>query len=540
MSAKQKENQLYQSIIYNEAGEIRPKHDQLQNFLKHFEYLPEQGSKAWLAAKHGSAIKPPTIGGSEISTLLGENHYQTTRDLYETKLGVSEFRGNSFTQWGNLCEPVIQQYCDLITDSTTYETGSIPGLEDESGNVIQTYSPDGLNVMQKSVYLGLCEKWLLEHAGDSNPQTVNEVKLAIEKCREIEGDWVLNLMEFKCPAIRFPSGQIPPQYKSQPKIGAATLQMVDTILFVDAVIRLCSIRNLLEIKDSYIHNKEINGKYNKLGQSRKPKAVGFVGVFHKHSKENSKEKPKMQDCHIPKTDCAAKFVRELCEKNIRNPDIRSEKDLMNILPPDEFLKLCDKLGGRESTREIFSMSAELAVQSAENRLKFLTSLTDNVSDKKFCETMDKIISNRFDSTDYQTWYSKLFLIPDETDNETANQKLKTFMLKELNWFMNFGRCNNIELVGIIPMEILHVEIVPAAKDPEFRNRHEEKIIDVVKDIEKIKILVAGEKDQEIRKKIIAEELSKRFDSSRSAKPQIQPEKIEIDTADEMDWADFMV
>jgi hypothetical protein len=534
------ENKVYHAVKFDSSGAIRSKHSQLDVFLETFAYLPEQGSKAWLASKHGDATKPPTIGGSEISTLLGENHYhyQGLKELYETKLGISTFSGNAFTQWGNMCEPVIQKFCDGVTESVTYETGSIPGLRDSDGNVIQTYSPDGLNVMPKKRYLELCDEWVKSHP-DASAAAIEEVRLAKKQCSEISDDWVVNLMEFKCPAIRVPSGEVPKQYVSQPKIGAATLRMVETALFADAVIRLCSLTNLLRRKSTYIHNKEINGRYNKLG-SRYPVAVAFVGVYHRdESASGEVKREKREKERVREGQSLVEFATEVAFRYISDPEVSSAESMLQFVSEEAV----SEAGGEARMKEMLEVAVDYAVQFSDDRIRFLTDLTENKSDQEFCELMSRVVSNRFDSCKYQTWYSSVHAVRGEWE-KLRDAKTRTAMLREINWFMNYCLRDGVTAVGVVPLAVLQVEVVPVAKDSGFRDRHESEIRRVVKDIESIKMRVASESSDERKKEVAREEVSARFGggSSKSRVVSEPEKKIEIETevASESDWDSLML
>jgi len=55
-------------------------------------------------------VRSKGIGGSEITSVLGLNPYQTPYALWEAKTGrVGSFEGNKFTKAGNYLEPVVAQ-----------------------------------------------------------------------------------------------------------------------------------------------------------------------------------------------------------------------------------------------------------------------------------------------------------------------------------------------------------------------------------------------------------------------------------------------
>ena len=92
----------------------------LHNFINKYKYLPIQGSAEWLKSRS------ETIGGSEISTILGLNPYQNVKQLIKQKTGLTTFKKAPPLWFGNIFEYILQQYTEYIFDTKIYETGSIP------------------------------------------------------------------------------------------------------------------------------------------------------------------------------------------------------------------------------------------------------------------------------------------------------------------------------------------------------------------------------------------------------------------------------
>jgi len=223
---------------------IREKSEQMQIFLDYFSDLPPQGSRAWRKQREGAKTLPPTIGGSEINDVTRSTP-SAKKEFYKKKLGMSSFFGNIYTQWGNLFEPMIQLYCDTILHTETFETGSIPGLIDESGNVIQSYSPDGVGLINVNDYAKITDAFNRPHPPNSKEEydaIINRITSKLRKHTEgcKDPDRIINLMEFKCPPTRIPNGTVPDNYYSQPRVGACTIDIVDACLFIDASFRRCS------------------------------------------------------------------------------------------------------------------------------------------------------------------------------------------------------------------------------------------------------------------------------------------------------------
>jgi hypothetical protein len=168
----------------------------LKDFIDKFNYLPSQGSKEWLQARKFS------IGGSEMGTIAGHNPYNDLRGLIEGHLGITTFNGNINTYWGTILEDLVTIILEKKWGCKINETGSLPGVID-----LQGYSPDGL------VYLEFMDK--------------------------------IVLIEIKSAARRIANGKIPRMYKSQVYTGLDTIKIADMGLFVDAMFRRCSVKDLL-------------------------------------------------------------------------------------------------------------------------------------------------------------------------------------------------------------------------------------------------------------------------------------------------------
>jgi len=59
------------------------------------------------------------VGGSDIPTILGLNKYKTQFELAQEKVGIkkSEFKGNEYTQFGNVMEPQIRDYINAVNET---------------------------------------------------------------------------------------------------------------------------------------------------------------------------------------------------------------------------------------------------------------------------------------------------------------------------------------------------------------------------------------------------------------------------------------
>lgn len=216
------------------------KKEKFHNFLKFYEYLPKQGSKEWLEYKKGNQHLPPTIGGSEMFQLVS-----SYRALAETKLLGSSFTGNIYTYWGNIFEEVIAIIFDMLFQCPSYETGSIPGLKNSEGHIVQTYSPDRLMLVNKD----RMEKILMSDFNQAIKDFESELKEKIKNETEL-----IILDEFKCPSIDIPDGTIPKKYQYQPPTGMCTIPIIDLALFCNASFRRCNV-NQYNFSNEYNNNK---------------------------------------------------------------------------------------------------------------------------------------------------------------------------------------------------------------------------------------------------------------------------------------------
>lgn len=237
---------------------------QLNAFIDYYHWLPLQGGAKWI---QGRALG---IGGSEMSVLTEENEHKDMRNLIagKVKLPEGEFDGSIATRWGNLFEPVLNLYVELLMNVKIYETGSIPGIfKRANGKPIQNYSPDGLAVVKKEDY-----KYVIDQ---TSQHYFNKNDSADPRFKALPDELIL-LYEFKNPYMRLPKGVVKADYISQPKTGMCTIPIVDATLFVDGVIRKCSIGDF-----------DLSGAYDTRFHCRKMRkltydkciACGFIGIM---------------------------------------------------------------------------------------------------------------------------------------------------------------------------------------------------------------------------------------------------------------------
>lgn len=205
----------------------------LAMFVASFRGGAKQRSKQWLADKSHS------VGGSEISTLLGMNEYQTAYDLLERKLGIETFSGSVATRWGTFFEPCVERFVELDLDTKVVGSDIHVGSH-RTGVPFHGNSPDGFCVV------------------------------------EISGERMPVLIEMKAPYSRVPNGKIPKSYEPQLWSGV-WVSPVWKGLFVDAAIRLCRWDDL-GANGRYLESFNVSRHKNKP-QWQSPQAWGMSAFY---------------------------------------------------------------------------------------------------------------------------------------------------------------------------------------------------------------------------------------------------------------------
>lgn len=270
-------------------------------FTMYNYHLPAQGSPEWKAARAGeeiplnslkidnfgqcnmvggnagakSTIFVPTFGGSDLDTLMGFNKYQREKDLMKSRAGLAPFNGSYATRWGNMCEEITSMLSEKIFDCRSFETGSLPGLRHPDGYLMTRYSPDRIGVVRGEKlrqYMPYLHEYKFE-LGDSG-SGADPARLPVQ-------DEYIALFEFKNPASRTPDDIVPKGYTSQMQLGLYTIPMCEVAIFMDAMIRKCSISDF-----------DISGKYDRKyhadttvasSVTKRPKYLGFIGFYREHA-----------------------------------------------------------------------------------------------------------------------------------------------------------------------------------------------------------------------------------------------------------------
>ena len=199
--------------------------------------MPKQGTEEWKKKRMYS------IGGSEVSILLGINPWKKEIDLVKDKTNLSApFNGNIATRWGNILENVTCRMMEIIFNTKIEEINMLLGTLKG-----QSYSPDGVSV-------------------------VEFIHNNIKKFYYI-------LWEFKAPFSRLPYKKIPKEYNSQIQSGLSIIKDADNSLFVSSIYRLCSLEDL-GVNNKYNESLHyLDKKRKKKYEPENPISVGIIVIY---------------------------------------------------------------------------------------------------------------------------------------------------------------------------------------------------------------------------------------------------------------------
>ena len=499
------------------AEKVNSKHNKLQLLFVIYSWLPLQGSQLWLDQRRGSWKNPiyeilnvessSTIGGSEISSVLGLNHYSKIRDLVERKCGLDVFNGSPATRWGKMMENVIHRYTECLFKVVIEETGSLPGLHNKDGVAVSSYSPDGLCTADKDNVFKI---------------------LSAEPSWQSPSEWVnipqkLNILfEFKCPYMRIPTTTIPAHYLSQPLKGQCVIPITDMGIFGDMALRKCKINDFgfNEKYDTWFHKSR--SKFTDL-----PTVCGFVGVYNTdviQFEEPIDINPKTKQEHID--EIVARVRMEIsCPGSeyhyldlpewdrvhipaltaivwkVYNKDINIIHECVQVLSGrtigENYIKQCVKIfnimgekyeidagrdfgssygdGGVSDFERLLERTADIdAMEDTGYRFYYSGEFYYSEKNKEFFETPDNLVD---------------FTIPEP-------ERAAKWLYRKTEQFKSWVESKSYGLIGIIPYKVMKIHYTPVWKDPEFLNNCEKQIFDVIDNINKINQLETEEDKQE--------------------------------------------
>jgi putative phage-type endonuclease len=205
----------------------------LDTFIKSVKPIVQR-SPEWHEARRN------TIGGSEMSTILGINPFNKLKNFISEKIGMTRFNGSTPTRWGTIFESVTNLWMEKILKTSVKEMGGI-----HCAQITRLrYSPDGLAV----ITLG--------------------------------GKMYIILLEYKAPFSSFPNGKIPAHYMAQVQTGMLCIPIVHMTIFVNNVYRRCPLSdlNFHSVYDRCFHPSDF--KKRKYGFTQyTPLAAGMIFFY---------------------------------------------------------------------------------------------------------------------------------------------------------------------------------------------------------------------------------------------------------------------
>jgi hypothetical protein len=536
--------------------------EKLQIMLSYFAYLPPQGSPQWLAAKRGDdsdEVEISTIGGSEISTVLGFNDYDKTgKMLVASKLGLSKFEGNAATRWGNLFEEVAAQLMEVWFRTDTYETGSIPGMRNSRGQVMQKYSPDRIGVISTSR--------LLDVLAEQKMTKENREKL---KQIPTNGDTTV-LFEFKCPTSRIPNLLVPDNYRAQPQLGMHTIPIIDMSLFVDSVIRKCSIEDFgwNTEYDTLYHSKDTE---KGLELPAHPLVCGFVGIYDTEGAKVLTHVPRVETALTPEQiDCLAGDLQILMVDEMETPGSDyhdTPRNLSGVVPlisladklmaslygiheelhnarrEDEYAiihgALCEIMPDLDAATKAFMQKIIPEAAKMCYRIRAEKASLDDVdygmdfgaaSAGNFDIMLKKVVDERFKDPGFRAYYPEGFYVAhpaqrqSEEDREWQREgdyvdltldepeRAQQWLCRAVKRFTDFCAEQNFRVIGIIPWKLFQVSIIPVFRDAEFLDKIRQPVEQFTDTIQNIKQKARGLSGEE-RKRVLQEEYDKIYPPS---------------------------
>jgi len=384
---------------------------------------PEQRSDEWYL------LRKNTIGGSEISTVMGVNPYNSVQSLIANKIGISSFNGNAACRWGTLFEHVTEKWTNhvLKMESPIIELGSIPGIIDR-----QRYSPDGLGV----------------------------VKLL--NCDDEYEEYII-LFEFKAPSGTLPNGKIPKHYIPQVQTGMLSIPIVNYTIFVNNCYRKCS---LLDFTFNNIYDRNYHAgdfKKRKLGL-QKVYACGII-CFYQTNKDYLETK-KYYDS-IYDNDCV-----EVDMTNYNENDYRILIDTVNGAVIDfgssykiEFDRMLQLYDEKKIKPVYFPIKYNY---EQINKLDFIQ--THNLTnDQQHNLTSDQQHNLTNDQQHNLTSDQQHNLTSDQTAPK-GNINLIDYAESCINTFEKKCKQKNTYAVGYLPWKLMISDIILESRDCQWKNK----------------------------------------------------------------------
>jgi hypothetical protein len=472
----------------------------LKFFLAFYSYLPQQRSKEWLKERIGDIILkpimiPPTIGGSEMSSVIGENEkYGGAGKVIAAKLGLDTFSSSIATRWGKLFEPVVRNMNIMRFKTPIYEMGAVPNRKilDPNGYPLVKYSTDGVACVKADVLKKILEE---EHA-----QT-NDIDMSC--------DVIINF-EIKCPLTTVPKGVVPEHYQAQPKTGSNTLEIVDMSIFINNMFRKCC------VDDFSLENRNFCRTFHKykIGGNPKPLIGGFVGFYRNKKSEFQYANDNIREKVIKLTNSMRiNIEKHITTKSSQFYGLTPTADnmvqfvyLARMICSDKYNTKLNYLAIWNAIRIIYK-NQPIEKQIVLNTIRTLdyaghefnfTNLdygTDLGTDCNFEEIMQEWDSDN----GIEIYYPENYYFSEDSWGESGNKALdektraRVWLWEEIHKFCDFCYTGSHTPIGVLPWKLFICDYILVPNEVGFLDGCQEKINEVVSIVNTIKrkALLAG-------------------------------------------------
>lgn len=440
----------------NSIEQKKQKTKQLEDFIKLHSNSAEQGSLQWVEERKS------IIGGSELSTVLGANAFSQIYDLIAQKVGITSFGGNIATKWGNLMENVSELVFKTIylPNDQIYATGGIqhPTIKNHK------FSPDGLCILNKKI----------------------------------------TLLEFKSPYGSVPNSRVPKNYLPQVLGGMCTIQLAETAIFVNNMIRKCSLKHLdftLDYDNRYHRDTELKLKNIEtviangliLFYIKEENIWRFLEKFDEFIYNKSRNRNKHQDDSDSDSDCeyVPPIKSEFACSDSDDESINSDSSDESIIDDGtSILYRMNDLVNETSGERLLKNLIDLGTEDKEKFDQFLTLYKPDHNEPSFIDI--KCIKPQINKVALLT-PSKTFITPKEL-NFINTQDHADIICKKYNFnkiiekFVNISCKKQDVPIGYLPWKLLRSSNIIVEKDPEFLNNMEQdinKTASIVQDINRL-------------------------------------------------------
>lgn len=234
--------------------------EELEQCLRDFVHKHESRGGGKQRSAGWYKMMEHTFGGSEMSALMGMNKYKKYWQVIASKTGLVEDDFNIVAcWWGSMFEDVVARVIEVDCETTII--GDEICIQEIPNHRL---SPDGYAVV--GVF--------------TNAR--GELEIWTPMCPVEEPEmYVIVIFEIKSPKNRIPDGDIAREYKPQVWAGLVASPIAHFGVFVDAVFRRCSLRQLTNEPLGYnieYHSSDVRNDRPPPFKDR-PFAWGLIAVY---------------------------------------------------------------------------------------------------------------------------------------------------------------------------------------------------------------------------------------------------------------------